>query len=93
MCSLVYSIGLSPFDLGVTQRVTLLAQYEEAVKSYRLHMSVEHLSGLDANWTSLNRSFLERMRGFLMVWRNMDPALFCAAIIQDPQAHGEGVRA
>lgn len=74
--SMVYSVGLSPFDLGVTQRVKLQAQYEDAVKSYRLHMTVEHLTGLDTNWVALNRFFLERMRGFLMVWRNMDPTMY-----------------
>ncbi|MEI6219455.1 MAG: FtsX-like permease family protein, partial [bacterium] len=74
--TLTYSVGLTPFDLGVTQRVKLCAQYDAAVKSYRLRMLVEHLSGLDTNWVALNRFFLERMRRFLMVWRNMDPALY-----------------
>jgi hypothetical protein len=74
--ALTYSIGLAPFDLGVTQRVKFVARYEKRVSSYRLSVSIEHLSGLDSNWVSLNRTFLERMRKFLMVWRNMPPAMY-----------------
>jgi hypothetical protein len=74
--TLTYLVALTPFDLGVTQRVRLVASYEARVKSYRLSMALEHVSGLHSNWVSLNRFFLERMRKFLMVWRNMEPSLY-----------------
>lgn len=71
--SIRYSLALAPYDLGVTQCVTFTTQYDEVVKSFRLHMEVDRVSGRDTNWVTTNRPFLERMRKFLIRWRNIDP--------------------
>jgi hypothetical protein len=68
-----YHLALAPYDLGVTQHATFKATYDEIVKSYRLHMDVERDSGRDTNWVTTNRPFLERMRKYLIRWRNIDP--------------------
>ena len=71
--SLRYEVALAPYDLGVTQNVTFTTQYDEVVDSFRLHMAVDRISGRDTNWVTTNKPFLERMRKFLIRWRNVDP--------------------
>lgn len=68
-----YHISLAPYDLGVTQHVVFRATYDSIVKSYRLHMELVRDSGRDANWVTTNKPFLERMRKYLIRWRNIDP--------------------
>ncbi len=67
-----YIIALAPFDLGVTQRVTFMACYDDVVRSYRVHMLVERLSGQDTNWATTNKPFMEGLRKLLLRWRNLD---------------------
>jgi hypothetical protein len=71
--SLRYSIALAPYDLGVTQRVHFTTKYDEVVRSYRMHMDIERVSGQETNWVTTNKPFLERMRKYLIRWRNIDP--------------------
>jgi hypothetical protein len=71
--TLKYHISLAPYDLGVTQHVVFKATYDEVVKSYRLHMDLIRDSGRDTNWVTTNKPFLERMRKYLIRWRNIDP--------------------
>ena len=68
-----YKVVLAPYDLGVTQYVTFTAQYDEVVRSYRMHMDIERISGQVTNWVTTNKPFLERMRKYLIRWRNIDP--------------------
>jgi hypothetical protein len=69
-----YDIALAPFDLGVTQRVDFVAQYEDRVQAYRVVMDVRRSSGQDTNWTATNRPFLEGLRTYLLHWRNLTAA-------------------
>ena len=69
-----YSVALAPFDLGVTQRLVFAAAFDDRVHAYRITMNVQRLSGQDTNWTTTNRPFLERLRTYLLHWRNLDPA-------------------
>ncbi|MDT8390462.1 MAG: PqqD family peptide modification chaperone [Lentisphaeria bacterium] len=71
--TLKYHIALAPYDLGVTQHVVFKATYDDVVKSYRLHMDVIRDTGRDTNWVTTNKPFLERMRKYLIRWRNIDP--------------------
>ncbi len=71
--SLQYNMAMAPYDLGVTQQVTFVSKYDEVVKSFRLHMEVERVSGNVTNWVTTNKPYLERMRKFLIRWRNIDP--------------------
>ena len=70
--SLLYSIALAPYDLGVTQDVRLTARYDEQVSSYRIDLTSTRVSGQDVHWATTNRPFLERLRRILMRWRNLD---------------------
>jgi hypothetical protein len=70
--SLRYKVALAPYDLGVTQQVTFTTRYDQVVQSFRLHMDIDRISGRDTNWITTNSPFLERMRKFLIRWRNID---------------------
>ncbi len=69
-----YHIALAPFDLGVTQQVDFEAVYNPAVEAYGLTMTITRVSGQDSNWVTTNQPFLERLRKFLLHWRNMSQA-------------------
>ncbi|MFH1731927.1 MAG: ABC transporter permease, partial [Planctomycetota bacterium] len=68
-----YSVALAPFDLGVTQSVSFTTHFDEVVDSYRVHMTINRVSGQDTNWVTTNRPFLEKLRKLLIGWRNIDP--------------------
>ena len=72
---LKYNVALAPYDLGVTQNICFVTQFDEEVDSFRVHMEVERVSGQDSNWVTTNKPFLELLRRLLMQWRNMDNAL------------------
>ncbi len=70
--NLEYHIALAPYDLGVTENLRFHLFYDDYVQTYRLVLKIERVSGQDVNWISTNRPFLERMRKYLMQWRNLD---------------------
>lgn len=69
-----YQVALAPFDLGVTQELLFSTAYDERVQAYRLTMINTRLSGQDSNWAATNMQFLEKMRNYLLHWRNLSPA-------------------
>jgi len=69
--SLSYTLALAPFDLGVTQRALFRCEYDDIVQSYRIHLLIDRTSGQDSNWMTVNKPFLEKLRQFLMHWRNL----------------------
>ena len=70
--NLEYHVALVPYDLGVTEDLRFDLAYDEYVQSYRLVMKIKRVSGQDTNWLMTNRPFLERLRKYLMRWRNLD---------------------
>lgn len=71
--TMVYSVALAPYDLGVTQNVTFQVAYENEIGSYRVSMDNIRVSGQDTNWVTTNKPFLEKLRKILIRWRNIDP--------------------
>jgi len=69
-----YHVALAPFDLGVTQGVVFSAAFDERVDAYRIVMKIERISGQDTNWKTTNKPFLEKIRTYLLHWRNLDAA-------------------
>lgn len=69
-----YDVALAPFDLGVTQRVSFRAAWDDVVQSHRIQMTIVRVSGQDSNWETTNKPFLEQLRKYLMHWRNLEPA-------------------
>ena len=72
--TLAYEVALAPFDLGVTQHVTFFCSFDAQVQSYRLTMTNVRMSGQDSNWVTVNKPFLERLRTYLLHWRNLNLA-------------------
>jgi hypothetical protein len=71
---LEYHIALVPYDLGVTEDLRFNLFYDDEVQAYRLVLHIDRVSGQDVNWLTTNRPFLERLRKYLMRWRNLDLA-------------------
>lgn len=71
---ITYRVALAPFDLGVTELLKFNTAYDQRVQAYRLVMLNTRLSGQDSNWTATNMPFLEKLRTYLMYWRNLSPA-------------------
>lgn len=67
-----YQLALAPYDLGVTQRTLFHLAFDNRIEAYRLTMSIIRVSGQDTNWVTTNKPFLERLRKYLMHWRNLD---------------------
>ncbi len=72
--ALTYDVALAPYDLGVTQHVTLRAAYDEQIEAHRIVMQIQRMSGQDSNWAAVNQPFLEKLRAYLMHWRNLSSA-------------------
>lgn len=70
--NLEYHVALAPYDLGVTENLRFNLFYDDYVQAYRLVLKIERVSGQDVNWVTTNRPFLERLRKYLMRWRNLD---------------------
>ncbi len=70
--TLSYQVALAPFDLGVTQKMTFQAQYDDVVQAFRITMVTLRVSGQDSNWISTNKPFLEKLRKHMLQWRNLD---------------------
>jgi len=69
-----YDVALAPFDLGVTQKLLFTTAYDDRVQAYRLILLNTRMSGQDSNWTATNQPFLEKLRTYLLHWRNLSPA-------------------
>ena len=94
--ALHYHVALAPFDLGVTQRVIFRAAFDDRVQAYQLTMDVLRLSGQDTNWMTTNKPFLERLRTYLLHWRNLSAGehgeytIKGEAIFPSVTVHGRG---
>ena len=89
MYHLAYSVALAPFDLGVTQSVSFTTHFDEVVDSYRVHMTIERISGQDTNWVTTNKPFLEKLRKLLIGWRNVDPTQHSWYVEQSKELFGD----
>ena len=66
------NIWLAPFDLGVSQHVTVTAQPEEEHNIYAISLKIQRLSGEDASWRRVNQRFMNVIRKQFLIWRTVD---------------------
>ena len=67
---------LSPYDLGVSQRVELIMSPTEDIEGiYRIEINITRLSGDVASWKRLNVGFLNVLRKRFLVWRTITPEM------------------
>ena len=63
---------IAPYDLGVSQNVSITAAPTALEGVYDLTLVLSRLSGEPANWINLNKRFLEDLRKQFLTWRTMD---------------------
>lgn len=78
--SLLYHISmmtwLAPYDLGISQRVSLSAAPAEGEKElYAVWVDIHRESGDVASWQRINRRFLSVLRKRFLVWRTLPQEL------------------
>ncbi len=71
---------LAPYDLGVSQQLTIWARPTEVPEIYSLDLVLHREAGDPENWISVNRRFLENIRKQFLTWRTLD---------RDQRAHYE----
>ena len=66
------NIWLAPFDLGVSQHVTVRAMPEAEHNIYSVGLNIKRLSGEDASWRRVNQRFMNVIRKQFLIWRTVD---------------------
>ena len=66
------NIWLAPFDLGVSQHVTVQAMPEAEHNIYAVGLQIKRLSGEDASWRRVNQRFMNVIRKQFLIWRTVD---------------------
>ena len=67
------TIWLTPFDLGVRQRLDLRVAPGPFPDIYEVRVALTHLSGDDTSWYRMNRPFLTDLRRQFLQWRSLSP--------------------
>ena len=62
---------LAPYDLGISQDVTLHAIPAGEHNIYKIEVHIHRLSGDMASWQRMNRNFLNVLRKRFLVWRTL----------------------
>jgi hypothetical protein len=70
---LAAEIWLTPFDLGIRQRLQLLIHQAEFSDIYDVRVILERQSGDDRSWHRMNRTFLTELRKQFLQWRSLTP--------------------
>jgi hypothetical protein len=66
------SIWLTPFDLGIRQEMELTVRPSaDAAEIYEVDVVLKRLSGDDASWYRMNRTFLTELRKQFLAWRSL----------------------
>ena len=62
---------LAPYDLGISQNVSLTALPTGEHNIYKIVVKIDRLSGDTASWQRMNRNFLNVLRKRFLVWRTL----------------------
>ncbi|MGC8842587.1 MAG: hypothetical protein ACP5QS_01485, partial [bacterium] len=65
---------LAPFDLGVSQKVSMIIEPTTIKDVYDIKMVIKRESGDVANWKRVNRRFLNTIRKQFLIWRTISVA-------------------
>ena len=64
-------IWLAPFDLGVSQMISLDTTPTDLEDVYEVHLTLTRVSGDVSNWKRVNRRFLNVVRKQFLIWRTL----------------------
>lgn len=62
---------LAPFDLGVSQRLTIETQPTTMADVFEIQVVIHRESGDISNWKRVNRRFLNTLRKQFLIWRTL----------------------
>jgi len=68
------TIWLKPFDLGVSQRLTIAMPHDPETGEFAAEITLTRLSGSCEAWLRLNGSFVAALRRHFLYWRAVGPA-------------------
>jgi hypothetical protein len=63
------TVWLKPFDLGVSQELSISLPTDPQTKEYVAHLELQRLSGTRESWLRLNYGFLKGVRKHFLHWR------------------------
>lgn len=69
------TIWLKPFDLGVSQQLTIQLPTDPETGEYIADVTLTRLSGSAESWERLNRRFIGRIRRHFLHWRAVTPGV------------------
>ena len=64
-------VWLAPFDLGVSQMISLDTAPTDLEDVYEVHLTLTRISGDVSNWKRVNRRFLNVLRKQFLIWRTL----------------------
>ena len=67
-------IWLAPYDLGVSERLTIQTVPTEDPEIFRIQCSILRTSGDDASWKRVTRNFVNIIRKQYLLWRTFPAA-------------------
>jgi ABC-type lipoprotein release transport system permease subunit len=79
------TVWLTPYDVGVRQRVTLRIHTGAHPDIYEVEVLLQRLSGDDGNWHRMNKTFLTELRKQFLQWRSLVPAQMLKYVQQSKQ--------
>ncbi len=83
------TVWLTPFDLGVRQQLRLVIHPGQFPDIYEVQVILGRLSGDDASWYRMNRSFLTELRKQFLQWRSLSPQRMVEYIEQSRALFGD----
>ncbi len=86
---LVAEVALAPFDLGVTQQLSLTGVASDIAGVDEVAVRLERLSGTKGDWVRANRVFIKRLRRQFLVWRTLPAEAVEAYRLATLEALGE----
>ena len=63
------TVWLKPFDLGVSQILTIAMPPDEEAREFKVRIEIQRLSGTRDSWLKLNRDFVSQLRQQFLHWR------------------------
>ena len=65
-------VALSPFDLGIEQKIVLLSQPSEIEGIDEVRILLKRTSGTYTDWRRANRVFIHNLRKQFLIWRTLN---------------------
>jgi len=72
--TLATRVWLKPFDLGVSQDLTITLPRDAETGEFVATVALDRLSGTRESWVRLNRRFVREIRRHFLHWRAVGPA-------------------